>query len=234
MSEFRLELRTGMVLVWPITTMRTLTITLATVVLLLEPLSARGGDWSILTANRSSQAIQNARANAYHLSRMRNRAMILQFCREGNLVRVPVRTRFYYLDSISPAYRFLRPWTLLFLDRLSQEYYEKFGQPLRVTSLIRTVGSQARLTHTNPNAAEATGPDRSSHLTGATLDISKRFMSPRGQQWMRGVLFRLKRSGYLYAIEEFQEPTFHVMVFPNYRQYVAQLTRHGPEMAATR
>ncbi len=214
--------------------MRTLTISLAATVLLLAPVSARGGDWSILTANASSQSIQNARANAYHLSRMRNRAMILQFYRAGYLVRVPERTRFYYLDAIPPAYRYLRPWTMLFLDRLSREFYEKFRQPLRVTSLIRTVGSQRRLTHLNPNAAEATGPDRSSHLTGATLDISKRFMPPRGQQWMRSVLFRLKKSGYLYAIEEFHQPTFHVMVYPNYRQYVAELTQHGPEMAAAR
>jgi hypothetical protein len=214
--------------------MRTLTISFAAIILLLAPISARGGDWSILAAKRSSQAIQNARANAYHLSRMRNRAMILQFYRSGYLVRVPERTRYYYLDSIAPPYRYLRPWTMLFLDRLSREFYEKFGQPLRVTSLIRTVGSQSRLTHTNPNAAEATGPDRSSHLTGATLDISKRFMPVRGQQWMRSVLFRLKKSGYLYAIEEFQEPAFHVMVYPNYRQYVAHLSRRGPEMAAAR
>lgn len=214
--------------------MRTLTISFAIIVLLIAPIRARGGNWSILTANRSSQAIQNAKANAYHLSRMRNRAMILQFYREGYLLRVPDRTRFYYLDGIAPAYRYLRPWTMLFLNRLSQEFYQKFGQPLRVTSLIRTVGSQRRLTYRNPNAAEATGPDRSSHLTGATLDISKRFMPPRGQQWMRNVLFRLKKSGYLYAIEEFQEPTFHVMVYPTYRQYVALVTRHGPEMAAAR
>ncbi|MDE3138058.1 MAG: hypothetical protein KGL59_15860 [Acidobacteriota bacterium] len=214
--------------------MRTLTLSLTTIILLFAPVSARGGDWSILEANSSSQSVQNARANAYHLSRMRSREMILRFYRAGYLVRVPNRTRFYYLDAIPPAFRYVRPWTFLFLNRLSREYYDKFGQPLRVTSLIRTVRSQRRLTHRNSNAAEATGPDRSSHLTGATLDISKRFMPAGGEQWMRRELFRLKQSGCLYAIEEFHQPTFHVMVYPNYRQYVARATQRAPEMAPER
>jgi hypothetical protein len=204
--------------------MRTLILSLATVFFLFAPASARGGDWSILTANPSSQAIQNERANEFHLSRMQNRAMIQRFYRAGYLVRVPVRTRFYYLDDIAPPYRYLRPWTMLFLNRLSREYYERFGAPLRVTSLVRTVDSQRRLARYDGNAAEATGPDESSHLTGATLDISKRFMSYRGELWMRKVLYGLKRSNYLYAVEEFEEPCFHVMVYPTYRQYVARLT----------
>jgi hypothetical protein len=211
--------------------MRKLTINLAALILLFVPVSARGASWSLLAANRSSQAIQNSRANAYHLSRMRSRAMILQFYRDGYLVHVPDRTRFYYLDQIPPSYRYVRPWTLLFLDQVSREYYDKFGEPLRVTSLIRTVSSQRRLTHRNSNAAEATGPDRSSHLTGATLDISKRFMPYRGQQWMRRTLLRLKKSGYIYAIEEFQQPTFHVMVYPNYRQYVESVAHRAPPAA---
>jgi hypothetical protein len=221
-----LEMRGGKVLVWAKTVMRALTLSFAAITMLFAPVSAHGGDWSILAADSSSQSVQNARANAYHLSRMRNRAMIARFYRAGYLVRVPARTRFYYLDQIPSAYRYVRPWTLLFLNRLSRQFYERFGQPLRVTSLIRTVSLQRRLAHRNSNAADATGPDRSSHLTGATLDISKRFMPASGQQWMRHVLFRLKTNGYLYAIEEFQQPTFHVMVYPNYRQYVERLTHH--------
>lgn len=182
-------------------------------------------DRSLLVANAYSQAIQNERANDYNLSRMRNVAMIRRFYRAGYLVAVPARTRSYYLLHIPAAHRFLRPWAKLFLDRLSREYRERFGQRLRVTSLVRTVSSQLRLARINPNAAEATGPDRSAHLTGAALDISKRFMSPRGVQWTRHVLFRLKQAGYLYAIEEFEEPDFHVMVYPTYRQYVARLAR---------
>lgn len=204
--------------------MRTLLTIAVIAVLLVIPVRVRAGDQSLLVATASSQAIQNEKANEFHLSRMRNRAMIWRFYRAGLLDRVPVRTRFYYLHGIAPSYRYLRPWTKLFLDRLSREYYEHFGQRLRVTSLVRTVGLQLRMSHWDPNTARATGPNRSAHLTGAALDISKRFMSWRGQRWMRHVLFRLKQAGYLYAIEEFEQPCFHVMVYPTYRQYVARLT----------
>ncbi|HVB99154.1 MAG TPA: DUF5715 family protein [Candidatus Dormibacteraeota bacterium] len=203
--------------------MRTLTLSLVAL-LLAAPAWARGraNRW-VLVANASSQAIQNARANEYDLSRMRNDAMIQQFYQDGYLVPVPSNTPSYYLYEIRAPHRYLRPWTKLFLDRLSGEYYARFRQRLRVTSLVRTVSSQIRLGYRNPNAAEATGPNRSSHLTGAALDISKRFMSPRGIEWMRSVLFRLKQAGYVYAIEEFHEPDFHVMVYPTYRELVARL-----------
>jgi hypothetical protein len=201
---------------------------IAAVILLVAPLCLRGsGNRSLLVATSASQRIQNARANAYDLSRMRSQAMIRRFHRAGYLVRVPSHTRFYYLHGVSSVYRYLRPWTKLFLDRLSRQYYARFHQRLRVTSLVRTVPLQRRLTNRNPNAVDATGPDRSSHLTGATLDISKRFMRPRGKRWVRNVLYRLKESGYLYAIEEFHQPAFHVMVYPNYRKYVGRIThRH--------
>lgn len=206
--------------------MRAPAILVVAAVLFVAPLGVRAGSQSLLIATASSQAIQNEKANEYDLSRMRNRSMIRRFYRAGLLDLVPTRTRYYYLHDIPRAYHYLRPWTKLFLDRLSREYYARFGQRLRITSMIRTVRMQQRLIRRNPNAARATGPDRSSHLTGATLDISKRFMSYRGQLWMRHVLFRLAESGYLYAIEEFVEPCFHVMVYPNYREYVAQITHH--------
>jgi len=206
--------------------MRVLASSLAAIFLLLTPALARGAPRTLLVANDSSLAIENTEANYYHLSRMRNYAMILQYYRAGYLVRVPASTSFYYLDGVPPEYRYLRPWSKLFLDRLSQEFYARFRQRLRITSLIRTVESQFRLVRTNPNAAEAIGPDRSSHLTGATFDISKRFMSFRARQWIRRVLFSLRQARYLDAIEEFQEPCFHVMVYPTYQEYVARLTTH--------
>ena len=43
--------------------------------------------------------------------------------------------------------------------------------------------------------------------------------------WMRRVIHSLKKKGYLYAIEEFRQPTFHVMVYRNYPEYVKGLTQ---------
>jgi hypothetical protein len=189
-------------------------------VLIASPATMRGGARSVLAAKASSQSIQNARADAYHLARMRDRAMIEQFVEAGYLVAVPPDTRSYYLHRISPSYSYLRPWAKRFLDQVSREYYARFHQQLRVTSLIRTVYLQRRLEHRNFNAAEATGDDRSSHLTGATLDISKHSMSWREKKWLRRQLIELEQGGHIYAIEEFRQPCFHVMVFPNYRDYV--------------
>jgi hypothetical protein len=189
-------------------------------VLLASPAIVQGRAHSVLAARRSSQSIQNERANAYHLSRMQNRAMIVKYFRAGDLAAVPPETRFYYLHDIPPAYAYLRPWAKRFLDQIGREFYANFHEQLRVTSMIRTVALQRRLERRNFNAAGATGMDRSSHLTGATLDISKHGMSAREKRWMRRKLIALEQSGYLYAIEEFEQPCFHVMVFPNYRDYV--------------
>jgi Family of unknown function (DUF5715) len=177
-----------------------------------------------LVADDSSQAVQNARADADNLSRMRNVRMVRRFAAQGYLVSVPPNTHFYYLHSVPPAYRYCRPWTKLFLRRLSRQYYARFHQRLRVTSLVRTVASQERLARRNGNAADAVGSARSSHLTGATVDISKRWMSPAAQDWMRAVLYSLRRQGHVYAVEEFEQPTFHVMVYKSYPEHVKRLT----------
>lgn len=203
-----------------------LTLSFALFILSAAPLSraySTGDDAAedALVATDNSQAIQNLRANQYDLSRLRDLEMVREFREQGLLVPVHSRMPYYYIHSVPADYRYLRPWSKLFLDRLSREYYARFRQPLRITSMLRTVHRQERLTRWNPNAADATGADRSSHLTGATLDISKHGMSARGQNWLRNVLVQLKRGGYLYAIEEFQEPCFHVMVFPTYREYVS-------------
>lgn len=196
-----------------------------TVAVLFVPFALWAGSRTLLLADITSQVIQNTRADADNLSRMRDTTMVRQFAKNGYLVRVSSDNRYYYLHAVPTQLRYCRPWTKLFLDRLSREYYAKFKQRLRVTSLVRTVARQVRLSHTNGNAADAFGALRSSHLTGATLDISKHSMSAAERSWMRDVLYSLRKQGYLYAIEEFQEPTFHVMVYSNYPQYVKRITR---------
>jgi hypothetical protein len=57
------------------------------------------------------------------------------------------------------------------------------------------------------------------------LDISKRGMSRAEVNWMRRVLHSLKKQGYLYAVEEFRQPTFHIMVYRDYERYVKSRVR---------
>ena len=183
-------------------------------------------DRTVLVADATSSTIQNHRADNDNLSRMTSVRMLRRFEKQGWLVAVPSSTDDYYVHSVPAMYRYCRPWTRTFLTRLSRQFNARFGDRLRVTSLVRTESRQRALERTNGNAADATGPDRSSHLTGATIDISKRFMSPDEQQWMRDVLYSLRQQGYVYAIEEFWQPTFHVMVYRNYSDYVHRLSGH--------
>ena len=61
---------------------------------------------TILAATAYSQQIQNTRADADDLSRMRDYPMLLRFRRAGLLLPVPASTQGYYLYHISPKYRY--------------------------------------------------------------------------------------------------------------------------------
>jgi hypothetical protein len=195
---------------------------LAILVLILLPGAALGA--VTLRATSQSQVIQNDQADEDNLSRMESQEMIDRFARLRLLVPVDARTRDFYLFNIPDERRYLRPWAALFLERLSRQYRGKFGEPLRITSLVRTEDHQRDLMGRNPNAAAPVGEKRSAHLTGACLDISKKGMTRTQMRWVREVLSSLKEKGYLFAIEEFTIPNFHIMIYRDYTDYVEGLT----------
>lgn len=150
---------------------------------------------------------------------MRDLAMVRRFRRAGLLVGVPSETRTYYVTGVESSLRVTRPWTKLFIDQVAGAFYELFERRLRITSLTRTWGAQRALTRINPSAAPAHGPVQSTHLTGAAVDLSKRFLSEGEIAWFRTVLWRLKRRGLIDVAEEFREPHFHVFVRRGYGGY---------------
>ena len=176
-----------------------------------------------LRATTESQVHQNKRADRDHLSRMKDRGMVESWARLELLSPVPAKTRDFYIHRIPSEYRYVRPWTKLFLDRISSQFRRRFGRPLRITSLTRTVEYQNQLSRRNGNAASPYGKKRSSHLTGASLDISKKGLSGAQVNWLRRVLLSLHQKEHLFAVEEFYQPNFHVMVYRNYPQYVETL-----------
>ncbi len=184
---------------------------------------AAGATRSSLRADFRSQVIQNERADLDGLSRFEGSDMVKRFARLQLLEQVPFKTRNYYIHRIPAEYRYLRPWAKLFLDRLSRQFRSRFGQPLRITGLTRTAEYQQSLRRRNRNAAAARGPKRSVHLTGACLDISKKGMTGSQISWMRRVLVSIKQKGFLFAVEEFKQPNFHIMVYRNYPEYVDRL-----------
>ena len=154
---------------------------------------------------------------------MVDREMVDSWARLKLLVPVASKTRSFYLHKIPTQYRYVRPWTKLFLDRISSQFYRRFKRPLRITSLTRTVHYQNQLSRRNSNAASPYGAKRSSHLTGASLDISKKGLSGAQVSWLRRVLLSLHQKEYLFAIEEFYQPNYHVMVYRHYPEYVEML-----------
>jgi uncharacterized protein YcbK (DUF882 family) len=195
--------------------------TLAICVLALAPLAAAA---ATLRATSQSQIIQNEQADRDRLSRMEDQEMIERFARLRLLVPVEDETRNFYIHNVPDERRYLRPWAKLFLDRLSRQYRARFGQPLRITSMVRTEDHQRTLQGRNPNAAAPVGEKRSAHLTGACLDISKKGMNRAQMRWVRQVLSSLKQKGYLFAVEEFTVPNFHIMVHRDYPEYVENVT----------
>lgn len=178
---------------------------------------ARAND---LRATTESQLIQNQQADQDNLSRIEDSKMLERFVRLKLLTTVPGDTQDYYLANVPSRYRYARPWTKLFIERLGSQYRDRFGTKLRVTSLIRTISLQNSLRRRNANAASPYGEKRSTHLTGASIDISKKGMTRAQQNWMRDVLRSLREQGYIFAIEEFRQPAFHIMVYRQYEDYV--------------
>jgi hypothetical protein len=116
-----------------------------------------------------------------------------------------------------------RPWTRRFVQQLGEALHGLFGSRLRVTDLTRTEAVQKALGEWNGNAAPAWGTVVSTHLTGASVDLSKVEHSDVELAWLRLVLGRLTARRVVSAIEEFAQPHFHVMVFRAYLRHAARL-----------
>jgi hypothetical protein len=162
---------------------------------------------------------ENTAARRQGLSWLRDVAMVRRFTRSGLLVPVPARTTTYWVASVTPALRVARPWTKRFIEQVSRAFRARFGAQLKITSLTRPAVRQHALRRINGNAAPAHGPLRSTHLTGAAVDISKHSFGEPHIRWFRVVLRRLAARDLLAATEEFEQPHFHVLVFRAFSGY---------------
>jgi hypothetical protein len=173
---------------------------------------------------------ESAAAAVDGLSRMRNDRMTSRFRRAGLLVAIPVETRTYYVAGVRTSLRVARPWVRTFVEHVAAAFHRFFGHRLRITSLTRTTITQLALRRINPSAAPADGVVRSTHLTGAAVDLSKRDLSDVEAAWLRTVLHRLRRRSLVHVVEEFGQPHFHVMVRRRYADYSR---RHGSPVLST-
>jgi len=169
-----------------------------------------------LHGSKRSQQRQNREADKEDLTRLKNSLQQKRFRNAKILVPLPENSNVKIDRRLSKARRLCRPWTRDFLLAFGAKFYKEFKQPMKVTSATRTVADQKRLRKRNLNAAPVAGGRASSHLTGSTVDITKKGMSTKQIRWMREQLISLEKQKKIEATEEFKQPVFHVMVFKSY------------------
>lgn len=171
-------------------------------------------DEAVLCGSHESQQFQNFVANQDGLERFEDGPALQRAISSGDLVALTESPYMRLSDEHLPTeYRWVRPWTRLFLEEMARAYFDEFEVPLQVNSAVRTKAYQRSLMRRNTNAAALDGPEASSHMTGATVDIAKKPMSHDQLAWARQYLKGREKSGLIEATEECHQLVFHVMVF---------------------
>lgn len=104
---------------------------------------------------------------------------------------------------------YLRPEARDVLVEIARSYQERFERPLPVTSVVRTLEYQDRLSRVNPNATRIDVPP---HATGLAFDIFYHFMTAEEQEHVMNDLARLQDEGRIEALRE-RRNHFHVFAF---------------------
>ena len=138
---------------------------------------------------------------------------------DGSLLEIRAGETLRFDPRLDVSRRYCRPWTLDFVDDLSQAYYNRFHQQIQVNSAVRTVKVQKKLRRHNRNAAPADGDTASSHLAGVTVDLQRRGMSKDEIRWTEHYLFYMKALGLVEPEEERRQWVFHIMVSGRYSDW---------------
>ncbi len=159
---------------------------------------------------------ENVHIDELQLPRIMNDEELERLETAEELVPVSNTQTLEVAGNLLPTRRYCRPWTRDFLHDFSEAYYEEFHRPIEVTSMVRTAEQQKKLRRHNGNAAPEEGDTASTHLTGMTIDILKRGMTPKQHKWVEQYFLPLKARGAIDPIEERRQPVFHITVFNTY------------------
>lgn len=108
--------------------------------------------------------------------------------------------------------RMFHPRAKAFLEELGAAYQAKFGRPLKVTSLTRSLEYQFDLSKDTRNAYKGRTPP---HSTGATFDLAYMQMTAEEQTFLMSKLAEYERAGKIDALREVaQTPCIHIFVYP--------------------
>ena len=169
--------------------------------------------------SHESLLIQNAEIDRLELPRIQDETELEALKADGSLLPIIPGESLRIEPSLDPSRRFCRPWTLDFVNDLSQAYYHRFHEQIQVNSAVRTVKVQKKLRRHNRNAAPAEGDTASSHLAGVTVDLQRRGLSKEQIRWMERYLFYMKSLGLVEPEEERRHWCFHIMVSGHYSEW---------------
>jgi hypothetical protein len=171
-------------------------------------------DTRMFIPSRSSLLAQNTESDRLGLHRIKNDMELKSMVQSKELVELLSSPSLAIDPRLPQNRRYCRPWTLSFLLQASTTYSQQFGKPLVVTSAVRTEQVQRRLLHWNRNAAPVHGEKASSHLTGATIDISRRSMTTEQRLFTEQLLLLYSAMNNIIVEEERGQLCFHIFVMP--------------------
>jgi hypothetical protein len=169
--------------------------------------------------SHESLLIQNAEIDRLELPRIQDDTELEALKADGSLLEIKAGDTLRFDPRLDPSRRFCRPWTLDFVNDLSQAYYNRFHQQIQVNSAVRTVKVQRKLRRHNRNAAPWDGDTASSHLAGVTVDLQRRGLNKEQVRWMEHYLFYMKSLGLVEPEEERRHWCFHIMVSARYADW---------------
>jgi Family of unknown function (DUF5715) len=169
--------------------------------------------------SHESLLIQNAEIDRLDLPRIQDETELEALKADGSLLEIVPGDALRIDPRLDPSRRYCRPWTLYFVDDLSQAYFNHFHAQIQVNSAVRTVKVQRKLRRHNRNAAPADGETASSHLAGVTVDLQRRGMSKEQVRWVERYLFYMKALGLVEPEEERRQWVFHIMVSGHYSEW---------------
>lgn len=115
--------------------------------------------------------------------------------------------------------RMFHPKAKPVLEELAKAYFQKFGRPLRVTSLTRSMDYQIGLNNTNANSFKVRGAGSlPPHTSGCAFDLARKHMTAEEQNFVQEKLAEMENRGIIDALREGGvNACFHVFIYPDGR-----------------
>ena len=181
--------------------------------------------------SHAQQKKQNSIIKKQHLSYIQDRSELkrsIALKGKNRLVLVSDTTSYYLSKSMGrldpkhkKLYHYARTWVKLFLDTELTEGHRVTSDRFKLPSLVRTNKYQKKLRKHDPDAGAIAGKkwwQKSSHLTGSTVDISFKGLSPAGFKWLQERLIQLQaEDNKVVAVQENCQGHFHVFISPLYQ-----------------